>query len=220
MLDCLKDLIFPPRCVLCRGFISRKANGICSKCAKTLPWLYESARHSDGEFFDDCVSPLKYEDNVRSAILRYKFSGKRVYSPVFGRLLCSCIGEEYPDQFDVITWVPISRKRLRKRGYDQSQLLAEYAAGVFGLPCMKLLNKNRDNPAQSSIRTAAERKGNVLGVYDKVGEDIAGKRILLVDDIVTTGSTLGEAARILAMAGADTVLCATLAKSQLRSKKK
>lgn len=219
MLEWLKNLIFPPRCVFCRSFMRRQNNGVCSDCKRELPWLYGSARHSDGEFFDDCVSVLKYSGNVRAAILRYKFHGKTIYSPVFGRLLCDCIREEYSDRIDIVTWAPISRQRLRERGYDQAQLLAEYVAAELGVPCVKLLNKVKETPAQSSLNSAAERKGNVLGVYEAADESISGKNILLIDDVVTTGSTLGETSRMLAMAGADTILCATLAKSQWSGKK-
>lgn len=87
----------------------------------------------------------------------------------------------------MVTWVPVSRRRLRKRGYDQAQLLAESACRVWGVKPERLLRKVQDNPAQSGLTEAAARRANVLGVYEAVGpEQIQGRRVLLVDDICTT----------------------------------
>ncbi len=207
------NLLFPPRCVFCRAFIREDEQGICRKCIDELPYLTGSGRRTEGEFFERCVSSLRYEDNVRRSILRFKFGGKRNYAKVYGSILARCINEEYKGQYDLITWVPVHPRRKRKRGYDQTELLAHCAAGVLGVVCQPRLVKLRDNPAQSSIRGQAQRRANVLGVYRAQGE-LAGQRVLLIDDVVTTASTLGEASRTLLMAGADCVLCATLAKSR------
>ena len=121
------------------------------------------------------------------------------------------IARDLPEA-DMITWVPISAKRLRKRGYDQVQLLARAVGPELGIPVEPLLEKIRDNRANSGLKTPAERRANVLGVYKAVGQEhFRGKRVLLLDDIVTTGATASECARVLLTAGAEEVIFAAVA---------
>ena len=151
-------------------------------------------------------------DDVRRSLLRYKFQGLRIYAELYGEFLAKCI-DENPISCDSITWVPLSRKRLRKRGYDQARLLAEELSRQTGLPCVPMLRKIRNNPAQSGTGDAKKRRENVKGVYEALSEEeIAGRRILLVDDIVTTGATLSECASVLKKAGAKEVSAMTLAR--------
>ena len=120
--------------------------------------------------------------------------------------------QEYPDGFDVLTWVPISSLRKFSRGYDQSQLLAQAVGRELGMTPVRTLKKIRNNPRQSRIKGAAQRRANVLGVYQiREREAVAGKRVLLLDDILTTGATAGECARMLLTAGAKEVHCAVVA---------
>ena len=101
------------------------------------------------------------------------------------------------------TGVPVSAKRRRSRGYDQTELLAHAVARELELPCTQTLQKIRHNPAQSSQRDAAARRANVLGAYRAVSpERFAGRSVLLIDDILTTGATLSECSRVLLTAGA------------------
>jgi predicted amidophosphoribosyltransferase len=94
--------------------------------------------------------------------------------------------------FDIITWVPLSPRRHRKRGYSQARLLAEAAAAELGVgDCEELLKKRRNTPAQSAIKGRAERRANVSGAFEALRRGgLAGKRILLIDDVVTSGATL------------------------------
>ena len=111
-----------------------------------------------------------------------------------------------------MTWVPVSKKRLRKRGFDQARYLTASLCVDWHTAPLETLRKITDNPPQSGIDDAAARRANVLGVYEAVSpEQFAGKRLLLVDDICTTGATLGECARVLKEAGAAEVMCLTLA---------
>ena len=152
-----------------------------------------------------------YEGDVRRSIHRYKFNGQRHYAAAYGRLLAMRIQRDLP-QADLITWVPVSRKRLRARGYDQVELLARAVGPELGIPVEKQLEKIRDNRANSGLKTPAERRANVLGVYRAVEpEAIRSKRVLLLDDIVTTGATASECARVLLTAGAEEVIFAAVA---------
>ena len=113
---------------------------------------------------------------------------------------------------DLVTWVPLSRKRRRRRGYDQAGLLAKEVARLLQLPLESCLEKTRHNPAQSGTADAAARWRNVQGVYRAV-TSFAQERVLLSDDIVTTGATLSEAAGTLLAAGASEVIGLTLART-------
>ena len=130
----------------------------------------------------------------------------------YGVLMAEKAAEVYADRFDAVTWVPVSKQRLKKRGFDQSRMLCASLCVDWHTEPQETLRKVRDNPAQSGLEDAAARRANVLGVYEAVKpEEIAGKRFLLVDDICTTGATLGECVRVLKAAGAAEVVCLTLA---------
>lgn len=153
-----------------------------------------------------------YKDNVGASIRRYKFSGFRHYASVYGRFLGMRLMNEFPEGFDLITWVPTGFFRKFGRGYDQSKLLAEAVASELGCRPTRLLKKTRNNPPQSGIVGAAQRRANVLGVYEAIDPTIfRGKRILILDDVITTGATCSECARILITSGAKEVSCAAVA---------
>ena len=202
----LLDLFFPPKCAFC-GRVG--VHGTCVSCEKTLPRMETAPREGAG--FGRCAAPLRYEGVVREAILRFKFRGARSAAEGFGALLARCVAEELGGAFDVVTWAPVSDKRRRQRGYDQAYLLARETARAWGVTPTALLRKRRDNPPQSGLG-APERRGNVIGVYEAQNlETLKGARVLLIDDIITTGSTLAVCARVLRGAGAADVVCACLA---------
>lgn len=211
------NLFFPPKCPFCGKVLD--AVGVCSKCEKDLPWIPEEqvAVTENGLI---CAAPLWYEGLVRETLLRFKFRGGSALAEPLGELLARCAAERFSGEFDLVTWVPVSRKRLKKRGYDQSRLLAEAACCHWDTKPVQLLVKVQDNPAQSGLQGEAARRANVLGVYDPAEPElIRGRRILLVDDIHTTGATLSECARVLRDNGAASVLCLTAARTPEREKK-
>ncbi len=213
ILDKLAALLYPWRCVFCDSVL--KDTDICLECEKKLPYTKGDSIYQKLPFIEKCVSPLYYKDSVRDAVRRYKFYGCRAYSRRFGAMMAECVENNLDcGGIDVISWIPLSRKRLRKRGYDQAQLLAQEISAAVGVPCTPLLKKVRDNKAQSTTRDAKQRAANVAGVYELLpGTDVSGRYILLIDDVVTTGSTLSEAARVLKRSGAKAVMAATLARS-------
>jgi competence protein ComFC len=209
--DFLLELFYPSRCAFC-GKLVKMGEGMCRDCGKKLPYTGENNAQQHFANISICISPLYYEGTVRDALLRYKFGGAASYSRVFGKIMAKCIDEMH-FSCDIITWVPLSRARLRKRGYNQAQLLAECVAKELSLPCAEMLVKLRNNPAQSGINDYKQRQKNVSGIYEALAPSIAaGKRILLVDDIVTTGATLSEAASVLRKAGAADVAALTAAR--------
>ena len=206
------NLLFPRKCPFCNRHIGGR-DLICGDCEKTLPYTGDRARRQVSGL--RVAAPLYYEDAVRRALLDFKFKGRMGGLPCFGSLMARCAAEEFSGEFDAITWVPVSRKRLRRRGFDQARYLAGSLCVEWQVEPQETLRKTTDNPAQSGLDDAGARRANVLGVYEAVRpENIAGKRFLLIDDICTTGATLSEAARVLRQAGAADVVGLTLAISR------
>jgi len=208
------DLLFPPKCVFCGRVLSKADDGICDKCIESLPYADNHGKQN-GDVFDFCVSALYYTGDVRRSILRYKFNSAQHYADIYGKILADCI-RECPDvKYDIISWVPLSIKRERKRGYDQAMLLAMATALELSDVAVETLKKPNDVGAQSELGDKTERCANISGAYVASDTEIVtGKRILLIDDVVTTCSTLDECARVLLSAGASGVVCATLARGE------
>lgn len=225
----LVSLIFPPRCVICDRVLDGIDCRICRKCLSALPWAGDKAcvdaRKLQIEFAARAIAPTYYEGGVREAILRYKFNGLRAYAPVLARLIAQEVGvavgfgEILPPE--VVTFVPISKKRRRKRGYDQAELLARAVARALGLPLVKTLEKTVDTPAQSTLDEKT-RKANIVGAYrvrPEAAGEIAERHVLLIDDVLTTGATLSEAAKTVAYLLPGSIVCAAIAQTRPKTQK-
>ncbi len=209
--DVLLDLLFPPKCPFC-GKLLEEGALLCPECRRELPWLRGAAAERTVALTLGCVSVLRYDEKVRRAIHDFKFHGKSARSKVFGTLIAAQVRDSGLNA-GVVSWPPLPPKRLRKRGYDQARLLAEQVGEELGIPVFRTLEKE-ERPAQSGLEGEAERRANLLGAYTAVEpENFRGKRLLLIDDVVTTGATLSECAETLCLAGAARVVCATLAQA-------
>ena len=210
-MDRIWDLLFPPKCPFC-GKLIKPHTLLCQECQRELPWLTGPACKKPVELTKGCVVVFRYQDKVRDAIHGYKFRGCSGRAGCFGTLIAQQIGDQALE-FDLITWPPLSKKRLRQRGYDQAELLARRVGEVLDAPVVSALTKSH-RPAQSGLEDPSRRRANLLGAYTVPDlAKIAGKRILLIDDVVTTGSTLSECAKMLELAGAESVVCAALARA-------
>ena len=218
MLEKLWSFLFPPKCVICKTILQPEQTDLCHRCRQDL-----SGPNSEKiklSFLAGWTAVWYYEDDVRKSILRFKFYNRRSYATSYGRLLAMQLQQKYPEGFDILTWVPVSRLRRWKRGYDQCKLLADSVGAELKMQPVKALKKLRNNPPQSGIVGVSARKANVLGVYTcPCPEQVAGKRILLLDDIITTGATASECARILLTAGAKEVYCGAVAAAPHNQKK-
>ncbi len=217
-LSWLLDLLFPPKCMLCGKLMPDAATMVCEKCGYDLPEWEGVPRKIKG--YDACSAPFFYEEPIRSAILRFKFHGMQSYAKQFAVWMAARAGEELKGKYDLVTWVPCSRRRRWERGFDQSELLARALAKELGAEVCPLLQKHRHNRKQSKIKGAARRRANVQGVYRPLApEKIRNRRILVVDDIVTTGATMEECGKVLLLHGASQLVCAAIAIARSDQKK-
>ena len=207
--ELLKELLFPRKCILCGKVLSARETDLCHGCREETPGYVPEYR-SLSHIYSVCAL-WYYEGMVRESLLRYKFHNKPGYAGGYSPLLAMKIAREM-NGFDVITWVPVSRKRRKERGYDQSELLARAVSRELGIPVAGTLRKVRDNPAQSGIQDRAKRLEIVKDAYAPMEDaSVRGKRVLLIDDILTTGATASECARTLLGAGAKQVSLAVVA---------
>lgn len=209
------DLLYPPRCVLCRKHGRLNGDRLCNACAALRPqklYRHYALRSIDPPRTLECRAPQYYEEPFRDAIRRFKFRSAVELAETLAKQMVPVLGGEVA--IDCIVPVPVSAERKAKRGYDQSVLLAKALSKQTGIPCRELLTKTRHNRTQHTL-PLQERRRNVKGVYR--AENAEGLRILLVDDILTSGATAREAAETLYRAGALWITCAACAFAGIRN---
>lgn len=208
------DLIYPPVCGVC-GKLDK--NSICKKCEirlnrQAIFGIDDYSRKM--RFFSEHIYIFKYDGEIRKMLLKYKFNDKSYIYHTFVNFLKKnekiCVQIK---KYDIIIPVPISLKRFKQRGYNQSKLIAKKMAKVMNLNYAdNVLIKTKNNIAQSLLEEH-DRECNVNGVYElKNSKKIKQKNILLIDDIYTTGSTVNECSRILKKADVNKIGIFTLAK--------
>ncbi len=209
----LLDLLFPPSCVHC----GRGGHWLCPQCIAMIPLAPPMLRAPE---------PLAglwvagdYEDPLRLAIHQFKFNGKRRLAEPLGRVLAETFRREVRASAlpDVVLPVPLHPRRLAERGYNQSALLARVFCRLEGVKLVEdALRRSRDTPQQARM-TAAQRRANVAGAFTCPAKHpaIYQRRALLLDDVCTTGSTLGACAGTLLAAGAREVWALVLARPAL-----
>lgn len=217
--DRILNLFFPPKCVLCGQLLSQNQNDLCAQCRTDTEDFRKANKNIS--FVAGWTALWYYSDNVRISMLRYKFYNRQSYGSIYGKLLAMKLQNTPMGHYDILTWVPISSRRKWKRGYDQVQLIAQSTGHELGTPAVATLHKIRHTSPQSRLSDASHRRANILGAYEVPNPSlIAGKRILLLDDIITTGSTVSECAKMLLTAGAKEVYCAAIAAPHHKNNKR
>jgi ComF family protein len=207
------DYLFPPHCIFCDKIISA-GKQVCDKCIQEIKPINSIKRINLSECGKTilCVIPYAYQDHVRNSIIQFKFHGKKQFATYYAAKMAGQIMSSISTlHIDIVTCVPISQNRMKIRGYNQSELIAIELVKLLNLSYQPLLIKKTDNKEQHKL-SMRERKKNVKGVYQAINPDkIDGKTILLIDDIVTTGATVSECAKVLFLANAKEVICAAVA---------
>ena len=211
IVDLVLDLLFPPKCMLCGEILESSREKLCRECtyAELPEFTYVPPKVP---YFERCVPVFLYEPPIQDAILRYKFHGMRSYDRQFAHWMSVIVRDKLAGKYDLISWVPCSALRRWSRGYDQAELLAKALAEELVVQAACTLRKVRHNRKQSQTVGTAQRKANVLRAYRPwKPEQFRGKRILLIDDVLTTGATMSECGKTLRLAGAGELVCAALA---------
>jgi ComF family protein len=228
------DLFFPPLCMGCRKRVA-EPQALCSACWVAISFIegavcarcglpFEAdpggettcgACHSKPHNFDCARSLFKYDDASKGLILRLKHGDRLDHVPGLARALAR-VGGELLDRADAIVPVPLHRWRLWKRRFNQSALLAEQLSRISAKPHRPLLLvRTRHTPSQGEMASQKARRRNVLAAFRVPRErlpEVRGRRILLIDDVFTTGATLDACARALKRAGASQVNVLTLSR--------
>lgn len=227
-MEKLLGLIFPPRCAVCREVLTLKERQgfLCETCAVDIPYINaEKCPHCGGKtettgFCEVCLKPFAFEsacaafpyEKVRDTIHLFKYDGGIQIGEGLGELMAEYLvkyHEELLVKTDVMVSVPLHPKKEKRRGFNQTHILCKKISEKTGLIFQKSgLVRKRDTVAQSTLNPE-ERKRNLEDAF-AVTEDFAGKRVLLVDDIFTTGTTCNECARELYRAGAKEVMVFSL----------
>ena len=207
LADSALRLLFPPRCVLC----GREGDLICQPCRLTIPARLDADAIPKLPGVRAARAVWPYEGNVREVVRRYKYNGLRSLAPILAGEMEKVLREWNP-VIDMIVHVPVHSARLRERGFDQSDLLAREISRVRGLAANSALARSRETAVQARAMSAAQRAANVRGAFHVPNDDgIRGANVLLIDDVLTTGATLTEAARALRRSGAKNVYVLALA---------
>ncbi len=206
----VKELLWPPRCILCRRLPETGAERLCPGCRAGLPEPFSGPRRGSG--YGRWAAALWYEGRLRESFHRFKFGGCGFYAEIYGPWLAEAVRKQLGTDFDLLTYVPISPLRRRRRGFDQSLLLAREAGKALGMEPVRTLKKRNLVKPQSRTLGPQARQKNVRGAFRVTDPDLVrGRRLLLIDDVLTSGATVSEASRVLRAAGARSVDVAVLA---------
>jgi len=219
------NLFFPTKCGFC-GNITESYNYVCNNCKKNKynedrehcilcgkkTFLTESTCKECRErrvYYEKLLYYDEYKEVIKDKIISYKFNDNSYLYNFFAELLLPKLLNE---DIDLITAVPISKKRMKERGYNQSELIARKIAKIMEVPYMNLLLKNQETKRQSEL-SRIERMINIQNSFDFNNKyDIKGKKILLIDDVFTTGSTVNECSKVLKKSGSTSIEVAVIAK--------
>lgn len=204
----LVSIFFPERCPYCRKVI-KPCEIACEECVEKLPNL-TFLKIIVGEH--RVFAAVPYKDKYKTAILNLKANKKKQYAYQLAKLMAKRLSSEIDtSEIDVITFVPLHEDTLKERGFNQSELLAKYIGEILDIPCTKLLIKTRKTKPQHELK-ADKREKNVEGAFKCTDKKLVkGRKILIIDDIVTTGFTLSECAKVLTNNKADKIFGMTFA---------
>ena len=203
---------FPERCPYCSKLVEPYEYA-CESCLQKIAQKHQPIKSGVSGF--RCISSFPYGGKVRRIILRIKYYEGTQFIPQLAVILAQDIRNSYDeDSFDVITAVPMHEKDYLKREFNQSELLAKELGKLLSVPYAETLLKVKRTKKQHTLKYN-ERKKNLSGAFElKKDVDLKGKRILLVDDIITSGYTLANCCKKLDRAKPSQICCATIASAK------
>lgn len=220
------SLLFPHRCFLCHTQPVPSDAWLCPTCVQSLPVtdgalccrcgkaLEDCRCASNAPLYDGAAIPLFYTHQVAQGIFRFKYYGKRYYAPFLAQLMAQCIRQTFADvSFSAITYVPLHPKKQRHRGFCQTQRLAKELSRMLHLPIESgFLRHTGKGGTQMQQKGLESRQNNAKQSFTiRKDADLSGKTYLLVDDVLTTGSTADRCAYLMHKKGAKAVYLAACA---------
>lgn len=212
MLEFVLNFLFPPACSVC-GKLDQ--NWLCPKCEKRVERLEKSCVvEIENKKYEKLLYLFQYESLVRKLILRYKFLNKAYLNHFFAnRIAQNQKNQELLKKYDMIIPVPMHKKKMQKRGYNQTELVTNELEKRLGIPARKdILSKVVNTTTQSKLGGKARQSNIQHAFFIKNDIEVEDKKIILLDDIYTTGATSEECSRVLKAAGAREILVLVLAK--------
>lgn len=223
------DLLFPSRCVACASPVSASHNHLCPACAEEIAPLWGECPVCSGAVENGrclicgdrhwyprrSIAVSEYRGVLKSIIGGLKFDGLRGCYTILARLALESLASSgiLPD---IVTWVPMNARKRRKRGFNQSELIARHIAKRRGLPARGLLVERRNSPTQRELGL----RGRFLSCHGRYRPRrdvrLEGKTVMLVDDVFTTGATINECARLLLEAGARDIFSLAIARADIK----
>ena len=214
----VRRALLPDRCICC-GTVLQQGT-VCEACRRDLPRATGTNPVFCGRFCKRAVAPFYYKDHIRAAARRLKYKNSMPAVAFFAEEMAHEVRTGLPGiRFDLVTNVPMEAAQLRRRGYNPAARLARETAKCLGLPWIETLRQVRRTGRQHTLPEGL-RATNVTDAYKVAGADVRGKTVLLADDILTTGSTLEECAKMLQAAGATQVYGVCAARTLLRRRRK
>lgn len=237
--NCLLELLFPGRkncivcgrstggadclCRLCQDKIIKRRNFFCPVCGRY--WPEEGVLTETAPVCGDCLSSPPpffaarslgvYGGVLKDSIYLFKFQRQRLISVSLGRLMAELFLQEKAFKgTHVLVPIPLSIEKIRERGFNQCELLAVETGKRLGIPVNACLHKVKNTPSQSKL-TRGSRRESVKGAFE-LRANLSGEKVLLIDDIFTTGATVGECAQVLLEGGAGQVGVLTVASGVLK----
>lgn len=224
----LLQLLFPLRCPVCDDIVRPSGEKICLECLGRLkllapPWCMKCGKRlaEEGEFCADCrrIQHLfrrgraLYEyESAAPAIYRFKYGGRREYADFFGEQVAEYLGDFVRTVGpDALIPIPLHRKRQAARGYNQAECLARAVGSRLGVPVQAGYLVRVKNTVPLKYENPEERQNNLKKAFNIARNDVKLKRVILIDDIYTTGSTMDEAAVTLREAGVEEICFIALA---------
>ena len=179
----------------------------CKRCGRSIEGAEDYCTNCsfDRIYFDKSYSAFVYDGSIRDAILKFKFAGYGNFARIFAKHLAA-LAVKNNLEFDVVAYAPMTKKAIKERGYNQAGLLAERFCDILecGDKLCNAVAKIKETERQETLGRT-ERKTNLIGAYRCIA-NVEGKRVLVIDDINTTGATLNECAKVLKRSGAVRVV--------------
>lgn len=225
----VKKYIFPPSCPLCKDIVDVDDEYVCKFCRPLIPYLSapfcfrcgKELKDEAAEYCKDCTDnersyvkgfpAMNYVEPIKTALMDFKYHNKRYYSDFFAYEIIKTHGEEIKSlNFDAIVPIPVHSKKVKQRGYNQAKVLAECISDYINVPVDDELLLRNSNTLPQKFLSDEERLNNLKMAFSYSQKSVKYNKVLLVDDIYTTGATIEACTRILREAGIDDIYYASV----------